>query len=682
MGRQVLFDFRRLSRGLQHSNPKMLHKHKTILVIDDEASQRKFISRVLEDAGYSVLEGANYHEALLIHGQYRGKIDVLVTDISLPGDNGYRLARALLDIDPGLSAIFISGLAGAGNVPVLRDGDNRRPFPGKAVQGRRPSPASPARVGIRGTVPDASSDVTAPVRAAASPGETPASGLHFVIRNLHGASNVPSICACKCCVRTYNCIEARGKMPAQILIVDDDSQQRSDLAQMVESLGFQVSTATDGEDALAKLASFPANVILTDLIMPRMDGIALLKVLAERGDRTPTIVLTGFGSVDQAISFVHDLKAFWFLEKPVQSEIMRTLLERALQQNQLIEETQRLNRQLSYQGVLDELTGDSPSMKEVFSLIQQVAPTTASVFISGESGTGKELVARAIHRLSPRNGGPFVAVNCAALPDSLVESELFGHEKGAFTGAFERHAGCFEQAHNGTLFLDEIGEMPIGTQAKLLRVIEESKVRRLGGKSDMPFAVRVLAATNRSPEEAIRNNHLREDLYYRLNVFQISLPPLRDRKEDIPSISAALIRDLNKKHDCRVTHLHPDVLQRFRAGSWPGNVRELRNVIERAVIMAFEGAIHLRHLPDSLAAAPRNAIRQTASDDVLQMPVGARMAEVEEAYLRLTLKHTKDNKTRAAELLGLSLRTLHNKVLSYAKAGNGKTRSAAGASAQ
>jgi DNA-binding NtrC family response regulator len=463
------------------------------------------------------------------------------------------------------------------------------------------------------------------------------------------------------------------KMPAKILVVDDDFQQRSDLAQMVESLGFQVATATDGEDALARLISFPANVILTDLVMPRMDGSALLKVLADRGDRTPTIVLTGFGSVDQAISFVHDLNAFWFLEKPVQSAVMSTLLDRALQQNQLIEETELLNRQLSYQGVLGDLTGESPAMREVFSVIRQVAPTTASVFISGESGTGKELVARAVHRLSPRNGGPFVAVNCAALPDTLVESELFGHEKGAFTGAVERRAGCFEQAHNGTLFLDEIGEMPIGTQAKLLRVIEESRVRRLGGKSDMPFAVRVLAATNRSPEEAMRNNRLREDLYYRLNVFHISLPPLRDRKQDIPQISAALIRDLNKKHGCRVTHLSPDVLQRFSTGSWPGNVRELRNVIERAVIMAGEGEIQLGHLPGSLVPAPLRDILQAASDGIFQMPVGARMEEVEEAYLRLTLKYTNDNKTRAAEILGLSLRTLHNRINSYSEA---KTRSA------
>jgi DNA-binding NtrC family response regulator len=462
-------------------------------------------------------------------------------------------------------------------------------------------------------------------------------------------------------------------MSAQILVVEDDFQQRSDLAEMVESMGFRVTTASDGEDALAKLVSFPANVILTDLVMPRMDGAALLRVLAERGDRTPTIVLTGFGSVDKAISFVHDLKAFWFLEKPVQSEVMRTLLDRALQQNQLIEETQRLSRQLGYRGVLDELTGDSPAMQEVFSLIQQVAPTTASVFISGESGTGKELVARAIHRLSPRNGAPFVAVNCAALPDTLVESELFGHEKGAFTGAVERRSGCFEQAHNGTLFLDEIGEMPIGTQAKLLRVIEESSVRRLGGKSDMPFAVRVLAATNRSPEEAIRNNHLREDLYYRLNVFNISLPPLRDRKQDIPSISAALIRDLNKKHGCRVTHLNPDVLQRLSLSSWPGNVRELRNIIERAVIMAGQGEIQLSHLPGASAPAPRDATPLSDSANVLQMPVGARMEEVEEKYLRLTLQYTNDNKTRAAEILGLSLRTLHNRINSY---GERKARSA------
>ena len=248
-------------------------------------------------------------------------------------------------------------------------------------------------------------------------------------------------------------------MSAQVLVVDDDAGERSDLAEMVSAFGFQVATAADGREALEKLASFPVNAILTDLMMPCMDGIELLKELAAHGDRTPTIVLTAFGSIDRAISIVHDLKAFWFVEKPVQPGVMRALLERAIQQSRLVEETERLSRQLSYQGVLGDMVGESSPMKEVFSLIRQVAPTTASVLITGESGTGKELVARAIHRLSPRSGGPFVAVNCAALPESLVESELFGHEKGAFTGAAARSAGCFEQAQNGTLLLDEIGEI-------------------------------------------------------------------------------------------------------------------------------------------------------------------------------------------------------------------------------
>ena len=433
---------------------------------------------------------------------------------------------------------------------------------------------------------------------------------------------------------------------------------------MVASLGFQVRTACDGAEALQTLVSFPARAILTDLVMPGMDGFSSLKELAARGDRTPTIVLTAFGSIDQAISLVHGLKAFWFLEKPVQPGILRALLDRAIEQSYLLEETERLSRQLSYQGILGDLVGDSPSMREIFSLIRQVAPTTASVLITGESGTGKELVARAIHNHSPRSSGPFVAVNCAALPESLMESELFGHEKGAFTGAVERCAGCFEQAQNGTLLLDEIAEMPISTQAKLLRVIEESKVRRLGGSNDLPISVRVLAATNRSPDKAIQNKHLREDLYYRLNVFQIALPPLRERKQDIPAIAAALIRDLNRKHGCRVTHLSPEALERFESNSWPGNVRELRNVIERAAIVAGEGEIQLRHLPGALAV-PDTASPSNIADDSVRLDVGHSMREVEEAYIRLTLQHTNNNKRRAAAILGLCLRTLHNKLHLY-----------------
>jgi DNA-binding NtrC family response regulator len=439
---------------------------------------------------------------------------------------------------------------------------------------------------------------------------------------------------------------------------------------MVASCGYEAITASDGREALAKLASARISAIITDLVMPRMDGFALLQELSARGDRTPTIVLTAWGGIEKAISVVHDFKAFWFLEKPVQPGALRTLLERALEQHHLLAETDRLNRELSYQGVLGELIGESPCMLEIFSLLRQVAPTTASVLITGESGTGKELVARAIHALSARSTGPFVAINCAALPETLIESELFGHEKGAYTGAVERRAGCFEQAQNGTLLLDEIGEMPTATQAKLLRVIEESKVKRLGGTMDIPISVRVLAATNRKPEEAIEKKLLREDLYYRLNVFHVSLPPLRERKQDIPAIAAALIRDLNRKHNCRVTHLSTDVLKRLQANSWPGNVRELRNLLERAVIVAAEGEIQLQHLPGAVHASPplRPAAEPVApvpADDVLQARVGTHMAEVEKAFVRLTLKHTRNNKRKAAQLLGICLRTLHNKLRAW-----------------
>jgi DNA-binding NtrC family response regulator len=436
------------------------------------------------------------------------------------------------------------------------------------------------------------------------------------------------------------------------------------LAQLVVSLGYEADTAGDGQEALEKLVSFPACAVLADLVMPRMDGVALLKELAARGDCTPVIILTALGSIEQALSVMHDLKAFWFLEKPVQPEVMRSLLQRAIQQNQLVQETDRLRRELSYQGVLGDLVGDSPVMQEVFSQIRQVAPTTASVLITGESGTGKELAARAIHQLSQRSNGPFVAVNCAALPETLMESELFGHERGAFTGAFGRSPGCFEQADNGTLLLDEIAEMPIGTQAKLLRVIEESTVRRLGGARDIPISVRVLAATNRPPAAAIQSNHLREDLYYRLNVFHLSMPPLRDHKEDIAAIVAAMIHGLNRKHGCRVTNLSPEVLLRWEESSWPGNVRELRNLVERAVIVAGEGEIQLRHLPGGIAA-PQPAVAKTVSSDVLTARVGSRLSEVEEAYIRLTLLHTANNKRRAAQILGLCVRTLHNKLRQY-----------------
>jgi DNA-binding NtrC family response regulator len=468
------------------------------------------------------------------------------------------------------------------------------------------------------------------------------------------------------------------KCPFQprVLIVDDEEGQRTSLAEMASALGFAVATASDGEEALEQQAALAADVIVTDLMMPRLDGFDLLKRLDSIGDRTPTIVLTGVGGIEQGISVVHDLKAFWFLEKPVQSDMLRALLERAAAQKRLIDETRLLNRQLNHQGVLGEIVGGSVVMRQLYSLINQIAPTSASVLITGESGTGKELVARALHRLSPRSGGPFIAVNCAAMPETLMESELFGHEKGAFTGAVARNAGCFEQAHNGTILLDEIAEMPIATQAKLLRVLEDGKVRRLGAKTELPVNVRVIAATNRRPDQAVKDNRLREDLFYRLNVFHIALPALRERKEDIPAISEAILSDLNRKHECRVVGLHPEVLEALQKADWPGNIRQLRNVLERAVILAGEGIILAKHLVAELNAPSGTMAGPLMDEECIRVRVGAQMSEVEQAYIDLVLKHTNNNRTRAADILGISLRTLQNRIRGVRELPDGEAKGA------
>ena len=435
---------------------------------------------------------------------------------------------------------------------------------------------------------------------------------------------------------------------------------------MITAWGFTVETASDGQEALDKLATFSPHVIVTDLMMPRMDGFELMKRLGSDGSMPLAIVLTAFGNIETAIQMTHDLGAFWFLEKPIQPAALRFLLERATAQSQLAEETERLQRQLSYQGVLVDMVGTSQQMQQVFSTIRQVAPSKAAVLVAGESGTGKELVARAIHQLSNRRGGPFVAINCAAMPETLMESELFGHEKGAFTGALERRAGCFELAQHGTLLLDELAEMPSGTQAKLLRVLEDSRVRRLGGKSEISVDVRVIAATNRNVDDALKKGDLREDLYYRLNVFQISLPPLRQRMSDLPVLCETLISHLNRKHSCNVTYVTQDVMEAFKKYSWPGNVRELRNVLERAVIMAGEGAIQMAHLPyDFGVSVGSRPPAQVFEPEVVRLPVGTTVGEAEKALIQLTLQHTKNNKTRAAEILGISLKTLFNKLKEY-----------------
>ncbi|HEY1204124.1 MAG: sigma-54 dependent transcriptional regulator [Bryobacteraceae bacterium] len=445
----------------------------------------------------------------------------------------------------------------------------------------------------------------------------------------------------------------------RILIVDDDERQRAALAAMLADCDFEAQVASDGQEALERLTAFNADVIVADLVMPRMDGFELLRLLKERGDLTPAIVLTGFGSMEKALAAVHDLNAFWFLEKPVEPRAFRTLLERAIHYKRSLQRTDELKRDLSLRGVFGDLVGTSPAMQEIFALIRQVAPTSAPVLICGESGTGKELVAREIHKCSPRADGPFVAVNAAALPETLIESELFGHEKGAFTGAMERSAGCFEQADGGTLLLDEIGEMPPSTQPKLLRVLEDLRVRRLGGKREIPVDVRVLAATSQD-----LGTHLREELYYRLSVFQIVIPPLREHKEDIPPIADVMLQNLNKKHGTRVTGIDPEVLDLFQRYDWPGNVRELRNVLERATIMAREGLIRLTDLPSpAFGVSPsRHARPAPGYEGPIMLPPGQPLMKLEEAYIKLTLEHVGGNRKRAAEMLGISLRTLQNRI--------------------
>ncbi|HVW85471.1 MAG TPA: sigma-54 dependent transcriptional regulator [Bryobacteraceae bacterium] len=474
-----------------------------------------------------------------------------------------------------------------------------------------------------------------------------------------------------------------------VLIVDDESSQRTGLAGMVKAWGMQAETASDGREALDKLDTFPADVIVTDMNMPGVDGFGLLRALRESGDMPPVIVVTAFGNVETAVRTVHELGAFWYVEKPIQPNVLQVLLRRAAAQSGLRNEKRVLERQLQYKGAVGELVGGSARMQEIFALLQQAAPSRACVLISGESGTGKELVARTIHALSPRRQGPFVAINCAALPETLIESELFGHEKGSFTGASERRAGCFELAQHGTLLLDEIGEMPMATQAKLLRILEDSKVRRLGGKAEFEVDVRVVAATNKIPDEAVRGGHLREDLFYRLNVFHVHLPPLRERRDDIPSIAESMIADLNRKHDKKVTDLAPEVIEAFLRHDWPGNVRELRNAMERAVIIAGEGTIQVSHLPVNLQPkqqaapppaqaavaaaaagsgfAPPAAPAEHAHGDVeaVRVPIGTTVEEAETNLILRTLEHTRNNKTRAAEILGISLKTLHNKLKEY-----------------
>ncbi|HEV2962712.1 MAG TPA: sigma-54 dependent transcriptional regulator [Candidatus Angelobacter sp.] len=456
-------------------------------------------------------------------------------------------------------------------------------------------------------------------------------------------------------------------IPEKVLIVEDEENERSGLAELVSAWGYRTETAKDGLEGLEKVATWSPGIVITDLKMPRMTGMELLERIAEQPQRVAVILLTAQGSIDLAVDAMKS-GAYDFIQKPVDTVRLKQILQNAERQRDTTLELEVTKRKLRDTGIFGRLVGSSRSMKEVFRLVEMVAPSTVSVLITGESGTGKEMVARTIHDMSSRKSKPFVAINCSAIPETLIESEIFGHEKGAFTGALERRAGCFELAEEGTLLLDEIGEMPVGTQAKLLRVLEDRKLRRLGSKVETTVDVRVLAATNKVPEEAVAKGELRNDLYYRLNVFNIHLPPLREHKEDIPELVEALLADMNAKHERKVSGVHDSVLQLFNGYNWPGNIRELRNTLERAVIVCGNSVIETRHLPPNFGHA---GLRVTSSDgDGIRMDIGTTVGEAEKMLILKTLGATNNNKTRAAEILGISLKTLHNKLKEYGSAVN------------
>src|SRR5215208_518181 len=386
---------------------------------------------------------------------------------------------------------------------------------------------------------------------------------------------------------TVDVVDADQKLTSErVLIVEDDAAARVGLEQLIKSWGFIAESAADGEEALEKVTSFRPAIVITDMVMPRMDGLALLRALPEVGAAdVTTLLLTAQGTVETAVEAMKE-GAYDYLTKPVDIQRLKILLDKIVERLETLREVKALRRQLREHGNFGSLIGTGPEMRKIYEVIEQAAPTGASVLITGDSGTGKELVAQTIHQLSPRASFPFVAINCAAIPETLLESEIFGHEKGAFTGASDRRQGCFELADRGTLFLDEIGEMTPATQVKLLRVLQERRFRRLGGRNEQAVDVRVIAATNVDPSDAVAKGKLREDLFYRLNVFALSLPPLRDRKDDLPLLIQAFVTEFNTRNQKSIAGVDHQSMRMLEQYNWPGNDRELRNVIERATILA------------------------------------------------------------------------------------------------
>jgi len=454
-----------------------------------------------------------------------------------------------------------------------------------------------------------------------------------------------------------------GREPATLLLVDDEPANLDSLERIFAREGYRTQRAETGPAALALLRERPPDVVLTDLMMPGMSGQELLRAVKAIAPEAEVVLMTAYGTVEAAVAAMKD-GAYDFLTKPLKRHAVLKSVAQALEKRRLVLENKQLRARLA--GVSSPIVGQSPVLRATFDLIRQVAPSSATVLLLGESGTGKELFARALHEHSARAQAPFVPINCAAIPETILESELFGYERGAFTGAVARKEGRIERAQGGTLFLDEIGELSPAVQVKLLRFLQEGEIERLGGTSPVKVDSRVVAATNRDLTAAVQAGKFREDLYYRLNVIQVVLPPLRERIEDIPLLADHFVARYAAKNGKQFSGISPAAMEALEAYAWPGNVRELEHAIERAVVLSPGSEIDIDALPQpvvqSARGGPRGPIPAALEGRTLSIPLGTTMEEIELRVIREMLRHTKGDKNLAAQLLGIAARTIYRKL--------------------
>ena len=440
----------------------------------------------------------------------------------------------------------------------------------------------------------------------------------------------------------------------RILVVDDEREIRESVRLILTKEGYETETAESARQALEKLEGERYHLVLTDFRMPDLDGLELLRLVKLHHPQAEVVILTGYGTIDTAVQAMRE-GAYDFIQKPIKRVAILRTVEKALEKQALLLENKKLRDEISTMRGAKEIIATSPAMRRTLEIAEQVAPSAATILITGESGTGKEVIANVIHYGSARKEHPFIKVSCAAIPETLLEGELFGHERGAFTGAHAQRKGRFELADRGSLFLDEIGEMSPSTQVKLLRVLQEGEFERLGGTRTIRVDVRVIAATNANLEEAVERKRFRRDLYYRLNVITLHIPPLRERPEDIPLLADYFLRRATAKNAKRVEGIEEEAMAHLVAYAWPGNVRELENVIERAVVLSRDAVVGVDDLPPALGA-----VREDRRE--VRIPIGTSMDRVEKLLIEETLRHTGGNKEKAARLLGVATRTIYRKI--------------------